>query len=97
MLAKIASDVNKPNGQCVVPSDRKAILSFLDELPVRKIPGIGAVTQGSLKEVDIELCKDVRDERKMFMLFQLFSHQMALRLIKQCLGDDSWFATSRMV
>ncbi|RKP04024.1 hypothetical protein CXG81DRAFT_8815, partial [Caulochytrium protostelioides] len=44
MLAKIASDANKPNGQLLVPFDRLGILAFVGALPVRKFPGIGAVT-----------------------------------------------------
>ncbi|GLI59867.1 hypothetical protein VaNZ11_001862, partial [Volvox africanus] len=49
MLAKICSDINKPNGQYVLPPDRAAILSFLDTLPVRKIPCIGKVTEQLLR------------------------------------------------
>lgn len=63
MLAKIASDMNKPNGQYVVPCNREAIIEFMDNLLVRKIPGIGAVTQGSLKGVNIEFCKDTVSAR----------------------------------
>lgn len=37
MLAKIASDMNKPNGQFVVAPSRERILEFLKELPVRKV------------------------------------------------------------
>ncbi|GIL53058.1 hypothetical protein Vafri_8749 [Volvox africanus] len=49
MLAKICSDINKPNGQYVLPPDRAAILSFLDTLPARKIPCIGKVTEQLLR------------------------------------------------
>ncbi len=37
MLAKIASDMNKPNGQFMVKSTREEILEFLKELPIRKV------------------------------------------------------------
>ncbi len=37
MLAKIASDVNKPNGQCLVRPTRDAVLSFMHNLPIRKV------------------------------------------------------------
>ncbi|GIL83396.1 hypothetical protein Vretifemale_12223, partial [Volvox reticuliferus] len=49
MLAKICSDINKPNGQYVLPPDRAAVLSFLDTLPARKIPCIGKVTEQLLR------------------------------------------------
>ena len=37
MLAKIASDANKPNGQLLVEPSREGILKFIKELPVRKV------------------------------------------------------------
>lgn len=37
MLAKIASDANKPNGQLLVEPTREAILQFVHELPIRKV------------------------------------------------------------
>ena len=43
MLAKVCSDVNKPNGQCVISSDPTEIRRFVDALPIRKVPGIGKV------------------------------------------------------
>mmetsp|Transcript_7307 Transcript_7307/g.21185 ORF Transcript_7307/g.21185 Transcript_7307/m.21185 type:complete len:857 (-) Transcript_7307:609-3179(-) len=48
-IAKIASDKNKPNGQLVV--DPSATLDFVRELSVRKIPGIGRVTEKLLQSV----------------------------------------------
>lgn len=46
MLAKIASDKRKPNGQYYVPPEREAVLDFVKDLPIRKIPGIGKVVVG---------------------------------------------------
>ena len=43
MLAKVCSDVNKPNGQCVISSDPKEVRQFVDALAIRKVPGIGKV------------------------------------------------------
>ena len=37
MLAKIASDVNKPNGQFLVEPTREGILHFIRALPIRKV------------------------------------------------------------
>ncbi|RYH20321.1 DNA polymerase IV [archaeon] len=42
-LAKICADINKPNGQYMLPGSREAVLSFLSPLSVRKIGGIGKV------------------------------------------------------
>ena len=38
MLAKVASDKNKPNGQCLVEPTRERILEFIQALPIRKVP-----------------------------------------------------------
>lgn len=37
MLAKVASDINKPNGQYVVDPTRHAVIKFTDSLAVRKV------------------------------------------------------------
>ena len=37
MLAKVASDMNKPNGQYTVSPTRSAVLEFVQKLPVRKV------------------------------------------------------------
>jgi DNA polymerase-4 len=50
-LAKIASDWNKPDGLFVIKPSR--VQAFLLELPVRKVPGVGKVTQARLEELGI--------------------------------------------
>ena len=37
MLAKVSSDMNKPDGQHEVAANRQAILDFIQELPIRKV------------------------------------------------------------
>lgn len=37
MLAKVCSDINKPNGQYEVASDETSIFNFMKTLPVRKV------------------------------------------------------------
>ncbi|EMS61094.1 Calcium-transporting ATPase 2, plasma membrane-type [Triticum urartu] len=43
MIAKVCSDINKPNGQFILPNDRDAVTTFVSTLPIRKIGGIGKV------------------------------------------------------
>ena len=43
LLAKIASDINKPDGQFVLSGDTDAVAAFMARLPIRKVPGIGKV------------------------------------------------------
>ncbi len=58
LVAKIASDLKKPNGQYeVAPND---IPEFMAALPVRKIWGIGAVTEQKLQQRGITTCGELQ-------------------------------------
>jgi len=52
LVAKVASDQAKPRGLLWVPAGAEE--TFLAGLGVRKIPGIGKVTEGALKSLGIE-------------------------------------------
>ncbi len=58
LVAKIASDFRKPDGLTVVPPG--AVQSFLDPLPVRKIPGIGPKSEVVLRERGIRTIAELR-------------------------------------
>ncbi|CAL5195145.1 unnamed protein product [Lathyrus oleraceus] len=76
LLAKVCSDINKPNGQYVLPNDRLAIMTFISSLPIRKIGGIGKVTEHILKEVfGINTCEQMLDKGS--YLCALFSQSTA--------------------
>ncbi|TCI85896.1 DNA polymerase IV [Tenacibaculum sp. M341] len=45
-LAKVASDINKPNGQKTIKPDE--VISFLEELPITKFYGVGKVTAAKM-------------------------------------------------
>ena len=49
LISKVASDMNKPNGQFVVENDGQAVAHFIQELPIRKVPGIGRVGSDQLQ------------------------------------------------
>lgn len=57
-LAKIASDLNKPNGQYVITP--QAMPDFLLTLPLSKIPGVGKVATKKLEEMGMHTCADVQ-------------------------------------
>lgn len=67
-LAKIASDMNKPNGQCVIKPDEVA--EFVRTLPLKKIPGVGKVTSQKLLEMGLETCGDVQRLEPTILLYQ---------------------------
>jgi DNA polymerase-4 len=57
-LAKIASDLNKPNGLCVItPADVDRILM---PLPVGRLWGVGKVTEKTLKSAGYQVIADLR-------------------------------------
>uniref|UniRef100_A0A453HF14 DNA polymerase kappa n=1 Tax=Aegilops tauschii subsp. strangulata TaxID=200361 RepID=A0A453HF14_AEGTS len=60
MIAKVCSDINKPNGQFILPNDRDAVTTFVSTLPIRKIGGIGKVTEQMLHQVlGISTCQEM--------------------------------------
>uniref|UniRef100_A0A1D1ZAP8 DNA polymerase kappa n=1 Tax=Anthurium amnicola TaxID=1678845 RepID=A0A1D1ZAP8_9ARAE len=72
LLAKVCSDINKPNGQFILPNERKAIMAFISSLPIRKIGGIGKVTEHILRDVlGINTCEEML--KKSAYLCALFS------------------------
>jgi DNA polymerase-4 len=57
-VAKIASDMDKPDGLTVVPTDK--VREFLDPLPIEKMWGVGKVTQEAFSHLSIHTFKDLR-------------------------------------
>ncbi|MEZ8018680.1 DNA polymerase IV [Vibrio splendidus] len=58
-LAKVASDMNKPNGQFVIPP--QDVQAMIDELPLEKIPGVGKVSIEKLHQAGFFTCKDIKE------------------------------------
>lgn len=57
-LAKIASDINKPDGlKVILPDEAEA---FLDKLPINKFHGIGKVTAGKMKNMGVFTGADLK-------------------------------------
>jgi len=59
LLAKIASDLNKPDGITII--NKKNVSQILDPLPVKKIPGIGPKTEKILQLKNINTIKDLKN------------------------------------
>ncbi len=57
-VAKIASDIDKPDGLTIVSPDR--VREFLDPLPISKMWGVGKVTQETLSRLKICTFRDLR-------------------------------------
>ncbi len=57
-LAKLASDLGKPDGLLEVPTD--SIQEFLDPLPVSRLWGVGQVAQKRLQQLGVETIAGLR-------------------------------------
>lgn len=75
MVAKIASDENKPDGQFVVPPH--AVVSFIAQLPLARIPGVGPKSQERLAHAGLYKGADIQG--------------IELLKLQQILGDNSGF------
>ena len=64
-IAKVASDINKPNGQKTVNPEE--ILQFLEQLEIRKFYGVGKVTAEKMYQLGIFTGKDLKTKSLDFL------------------------------
>ena len=79
-IAKVASDWKKPDGLTVVPPHE--VDRFVATLPVKRIPGVGAVTAEKMHRYGLRTCADIRewnlhDLRRRFGKFGVVLHERA--------------------
>src|SRR5215467_812209 len=86
LVAKVASEQAKPRGLLWVAAGREA--RFLAPLPVRKIPGIGEVTERSLRALKIEYVHQLA-EYSQEKLEKIFG-QWGTALYRKSRGGDSY-------
>ena len=65
-VAKIASDINKPNGQKTIPEEE--IIPFLENLEIKKFYGIGKVTQKKMYSLGIFTGLDLKNKSEEFLV-----------------------------
>lgn len=64
-IAKVASDINKPNGQKTVNPEE--VISFLEDLDIRKFYGVGKVTAEKMYRLGIFTGKDLKTKSLEFL------------------------------
>jgi DNA polymerase-4 len=84
MLAKIASDWKKPNGQFEIRQND--IPEFMDQLPVQKLWGIGAKSAEKFRQLGIRTCGELQQCSRI-QLHEWFG-KFGLELFLLCRGDD---------
>jgi len=86
LVAKVASDQAKPHGLLWVPAGSEE--RFLSALPVRKIPGIGEVTERALRALGIETVEQIAavPQEKLESIFG----QWGIALYRKARGGDSY-------
>jgi len=84
LVAKIASDWNKPDGQYEVTPE--ALSAFMQELPIRKIWGIGKVSAEKLERLGFRTCGALQACSRI-ELHRIFG-KFGLELYELCRGID---------
>jgi DNA polymerase-4 len=84
LVAKIASELNKPDGQCEVAPNE--VPEFMAALSVRKIWGIGAVTEQKLQQRGITTCGELQRFNRV-QLLDIFG-KFGAELYDLCRGID---------
>jgi len=84
LISKIASDWNKPNGQCVVSPSKVNV--FMRDLPVRCLWGVGPRSAARLSGMEVKTCSDLQafSQTKLVVEFGSFGQE----LYKLCRGID---------
>jgi len=84
LVAKIASEINKPNGQLEVKA--QDVPAFMAPLPVRKIWGVGPASEQKLEQLGIKTCAELQKFSRV-ELQELFG-KFGIELYDLCRGID---------
>jgi len=80
-VAKIASDMDKPDGLTIVQRDR--VRDFLDPLPIKKMWGVGKATQEALGRLNIRTFKDLRQTSLKVLERKFGKHGVKMHLLSR--------------
>jgi len=76
LVAKIASDLRKPDGLVVVPPGQEA--AFLDPLPISRLWGVGAKTAAALVDYGVRTIGDLQRLERQHLVRRLGPHGSTL-------------------
>ena len=84
-VAKIASDMEKPDGLTVVPADK--VREFLDPLPIKKMWGIGRVTQKALAHLNVRTFIELRQVPVEVLERRFGKHGVSMHLLSMGIDE----------
>lgn len=85
LVAKIASDLRKPDGLVVVPYGQEA--AFLEPLPIERLWGVGASTRRALADYGVRTIGDLAALPEDVLVRRLGSHGASLAARARGIGD----------
>ena len=83
-LAKIASDIDKPNGLTIIKENQ--VMQFISKLPIQKVPGVGKTTMKNMEILQIKTLGDI-NKYNIKILNKKFG-KMGYRLLELANGID---------
>jgi DNA polymerase IV (DinB-like DNA polymerase) len=86
VVAKIASDVDKPDGLTVV--EPKNMVAFLSPMPVRKIPGVGSKSEAELFAMGIRTIRDLAECDIQVLIARFGRSAISLKAVTEGIDDD---------
>jgi DNA polymerase kappa len=84
MMAKLSSEKNKPNGQFILRQNQALVREFIDNLSIRKIPGIGPCMEQILNGMGIKTVVELREN--LWKVLHCFYEKSAVGLIYSSVG-----------
>lgn len=85
-LAKIASDWQKPDGLCVIKPHQ--VHDFIQHLDLKKIPGVGRVTQEKLTQLGLLRLSDVQQIDEQILIHHFGKYGQRLYLYAQGIDEQ---------
>lgn len=86
-LAKLASDLEKPDGLTVLPFSKPEIVTFLQPLPINKIWGVGRKTNERLNSLGVKTVNDLQNIDLQFLI-KYIGERSAKSLKALAFGED---------
>ena len=86
-LAKLCSELAKPDGLAAAPRDRAALLAFLAPLPVGRLWGVGKVLRAELDRHGYRTVGDLQQAARARLAAQVGGH-VAGHLLQLAFGED---------